>query len=118
MSELPITSIVARPMPIPLRRPISSSLGTYTSVEGVVVSLHTPDGPDGVGFTMGLGGAWSRAVASYINDELAPLVTGLDALSPEAVWHHMWSPNKARMRAGLGVWALSAVDIATWDAFG
>lgn len=118
MSELRITSIEARPMPIPLRRPISSSLGTYTTVEGVVVSLHTADGPDGVGFTMGLGGAWSRAVATYINDELAPLAIGLDAMSPEAVWHRMWSPNKARMRAGLGVWALSAVDIATWDAFG
>jgi D-arabinonate dehydratase len=30
----------------------------------------------------------------------------------------MWSPNKPRMRAGVGVWALSAVDIACWDLVG
>ena len=102
-------------MPIPMARPISSALGTYTAIDCVVVALETTDGPSGTGFTMGLGGAWSRAVAAYITDELAPLVVGEDALAPEALWMRMWSPNKARMRAGLGVWALSAVDIAAWD---
>ena len=54
----------------------------------------------------------------YIRDELAPLVIGEDALAPEALWHRMWAPNKARQRAGLGVWALSAIDIACWDIVG
>lgn len=105
-------------MPIPLRRPISSSLGTYHTVECVSVRLETDDGPSGVGFTMGLGGSWSAAVASYITDELAPAVVGQSVGAPEALWHRMWAPNKARMRAGLGVWALSAVDIAVWDVIG
>ncbi|HEY5649995.1 MAG TPA: mandelate racemase/muconate lactonizing enzyme family protein [Acidimicrobiia bacterium] len=118
LAELEIRSVEAQPMPIPLRRPISSSLGTYETVECVVVRLITEGGPSGVGFTMGLGGSWSAAVASYINDELAPAVIGRDVSSPEAVWHRMWAPNKARMRAGLGVWALSAVDIAVWDVIG
>ncbi len=118
LHELNVHSVEAQPMPIPLRRPISSSLGTYTTVECVTVRLLTTDGPSGFGFTMGLGGSWSAAVATYINDELAPAAVGQPLAAPEAVWHRMWAPNKARMRAGLGVWALSAVDIAVWDAFG
>lgn len=110
-----VSALDAFPMPIPLARPISSALGTYTAIDCVVVKVDTSDGLVGTGFTMGLGGAWSRAVAAYITDELAPLVIGQDALAPEALWKRIWSPNKARMRAGLGVWALSAVDIAVWD---
>lgn len=102
-------------MPLPLRRPISSSLGTYQTVECVAVRVFTEVGPTGTGFTMGLGGSWSSAVAAYIADELAPAAVGSDARRPESVWQRMWAPNKARMRAGLGVWALSAVDIAVWD---
>lgn len=115
MPQLPVREIRARPVPIPLTRPISSSLGTYTHVNCVIVTLHTDGGPTGTGFTMGLGGAWSRAVAAYVLDELAPVAEGRDALAPEALWHALWAPNKARMRAGLGPWALSAVDIACWD---
>lgn len=105
-------------MPIPLRRPISSALGTYTTVECVAVDVHTEVGPSGFGFTMGLGGSWSSAVARYITDELAPAAVGMNALATEQLWHRMWSPNKARMRGGLGVWALSAIDIAVWDVVG
>lgn len=115
MPELAVREIRARSIPIPLTRPISSSLGTYTDVNCVVVSMHTEDGPTGTGFTMGLGGSWGRGVAAYVTDELAPLAAGRDALAPEAMWNALWSPNKARMRAGLGPWALSAVDIACWD---
>lgn len=118
MPELTIRSVEARPIPIPLTRPVSSALGTYTEIDCVAVDVHTDGGPSGVGFTMGLGGAWSRAVAAYLTDELAPLAVGCDALAPEATWKRLWGPNKARMRAGLGVWALSAVDIAIWDIVG
>ncbi len=105
-------------MPLPLARPISSALGSYTHVDCTAVWLHTKDGPTGVGFTMSLGGSASAALVPYIALELAPLAVGRDALAPEALWHRLWSPNKARMRAGLGVWALSAVDIACWDVLG
>ncbi|MPZ52662.1 MAG: hypothetical protein GEU79_08000 [Acidimicrobiia bacterium] len=113
-----ITSLDIHPLALPLRRPISSALGTYTDMNCVLVYVHTDDGPSGCGFTMGLGGAWSNAVATYIRDELAPLAIGGDALRPEALWDRLWGRNKARMRAGLGVWALSAVDIACWDIVG
>jgi D-arabinonate dehydratase len=110
-----ISSVRATAVSLPLTKPISSALGTYTHVPGAVVEIETIDGASGFGFNLGLGGNSGRAVAAYIDDELAPLAVGEDALRPVRVWHRMWSPNKARMRAGLGVWALSAVDIAVWD---
>ena len=118
MSDLSIRAVEARPVPLPLSRPISSALGTYEEMDCVAVQVHTTDGPSGFGYTMGLGGHWSAAVAAYIEQELAPRAVGADPLAPERVWQQMWAPNKPRMRAGLGVWALSAVDIACWDILG
>lgn len=83
-----------------------------------MVTVRTKEGLFGTGFNLGLGGAASAALVPYIEQELAPLAVGGDALNPEALWERLWSPNKARMRAGLGVWALSAVDIACWDIVG
>jgi D-arabinonate dehydratase len=110
-----ISSIETIALALPLTRPISSALGSYTKVDGVVVLIHTADGPTGWGFNFGLGGEASGALVPYIDNELAPLAIGANALSPELVWDRLWSPNKARMRSGLGVWALSAIDIACWD---
>jgi len=90
-------------------------------VDGVVLDVelvHTEGGPSGTGYTTVLGGEGGGAMASYVRDELGPLTIGQDALAPEALWHRMWGPNKARLRAGLGVYALSAVDIALWDIVG
>ena len=117
-ANMEIESIDAVPIAIPLAKPISSSLGTYTHASGVVVTVHTVDGPDGFGFNLGLGGMPGRALAAYIEDELAPLASGQDPLDPEALWLRLWAPNKARLRAGLGAWALSAIDVATWDIAG
>ena len=114
LEPLPITSVEVAPLTIPMTRPISSALGTYTSIEGVSVFIHT-DGPSGFGFNLGLGGKPAGALAAYVQDELVPLAMGADARAPEALWHRLWAPNKARIRGGLGAWALSAVDVACWD---
>jgi D-arabinonate dehydratase len=103
---------------LPLASPISSALGVYTHVDCTVVHVTTTDGIRGVGFNAGLGGAASAAIVPYIEQELAPLAVGQDVRAIDSLWHRMWGPNKARQRAGLGVWALSAVDIALWDVLG
>jgi D-arabinonate dehydratase len=118
MPTLKIRAVEATAMPLPLKNPIGSSLGTYHVVDCTAVFIHTEGGPSGFGFSMGLGGAASSAIVPYITNELAPLAIGQDAMAPEALWQRLWGPNKARMRGGLGVWALSAVDIACWDVLG
>lgn len=118
MTPLVVERIEARPLRLPLVTPISSSLGTYHHVDCTLVQVTTTDGIRGVGFNAGLGGAASAALVPYVHQELAPLAVGQDVRSIDAIWHRLWAPNKARQRAGLGVWALSAVDIALWDVFG
>jgi L-alanine-DL-glutamate epimerase-like enolase superfamily enzyme len=112
---LKITNVSVMPVQLPLVKPISSALGRYTHVDCVVVRVHTADGPTGTGFSAGLGGEASRAMSPYIDAELTPRIIGQDALSPDALWHMMWAANKPRLRAGIGAWALSAIDIALWD---
>ncbi|MGH8915652.1 MAG: mandelate racemase/muconate lactonizing enzyme family protein, partial [Acidimicrobiia bacterium] len=102
----------------PLPNPITTALSTNTHVDATAVRLRTEGDLTGFGITAGLGGYAAGAVKPYIDAELAPLAVGQDALAPEALWNRMWSPNKPRMRAGIGVWALSAVDIACWDVVG
>jgi D-arabinonate dehydratase len=113
-----IQTVEATALRFPLAKPIASALGSYTHVDAAAVTLRTDDGLTGFGISAGLGGAASAAIVPYIDAELAPLAIGQDALAPAALWHRMWSPNKPRMRAGLGVWALSAIDIACWDLVG
>ncbi len=117
MADTTIRAVETTALRFPLPTPITTALSTYTHVDANSVSIET-DGLTGFGMTAGLGGHASVAIKPYIDAELAPLIVGEDALEPEALWHRMWSPNKPRMRGGLGVWALSAVDIACWDLMG
>lgn len=118
MPALNVTSVKATALQLPLATPISSALGVYPHIDCTVVHVHTADGQVGTGFTACLGGHASAAIVPYIDHELAPLIIDGNVLQPELLWHHMWGPNKARQRAGLGVWALSAIDIAIWDLVG
>lgn len=115
MTGLTITGIEATAFTVPHARPIGSALGTYDGAGWIVVHVHTADGPTGCGFTMGLDTRGNAAVLACIEHDLAPLAEGRDALAPEALWQAMWSPMKPRMRAGIGLQALSAIDIACWD---
>jgi L-alanine-DL-glutamate epimerase-like enolase superfamily enzyme len=94
----------------PARRFASSP--TQRDNPGILVTavyVHTEGG------STGFGSKAAPAIAAYIKDELAPTIIGADALAPEALWQRMWGPNKSRMRGGLGVHALSVLDIACWD---
>ena len=113
-----IQAVEATALRFPLPKPIASALGAYTHVDATAVRVRTDDGLTGFGISAGLGGAASAAMVPYIEAELAPLAVGQDALAPAALWHRLWSVNKPRLRAGLGVWALSALDIACWDVVG
>lgn len=116
MAGLKIAEIEAKSLRVPLARPIGSASGAKAALDYLLVLLRIENGPTGCGFVMSLGGEASTALVPYVEKELAPLAVGRDALAPEALWLRLWGPNKARMRGGLGVQALSAVDAACWDA--
>ncbi len=118
VADTTIGAVETTALRFPLSIPITTALSTYTHVDATAVTLLTDGGLTGFGITAGLGGMAGVAIKPYIDSELAPVIVGMDALAPARIWERMWSPNKPRMRAGIGVWALSAVDIACWDLMG
>lgn len=119
MAELTITAVEVVPLRVPLSESPARRFAPRPDNGGVLevtaVYIHTEDGPTGFGYTSQIGSRAGAAIAAYLRDELAPSVIGANALAPEAIWQAAWSPNKSRMRAGLAVQALSALDIACWD---
>lgn len=112
-----VAAVRAHALRIPFERSVSSALARYDWLDMTVVEVVTEDGVTGLGYNYGVGGHASCALVPYITQELAPLVIGEDVTRPAALWERLAAPNKARVLAGLGAWALSAVDIAVWDAF-
>lgn len=80
----------------------------------VFVRVHTDEGLVGCGETY----YTPRAVSTYIHEFLAPLVMGMDATAPEALWDTAYRAAAKFGGKGLEIRALSAVDIAVWDLVG
>jgi L-alanine-DL-glutamate epimerase-like enolase superfamily enzyme len=95
----------------PYRRAITNGKYTYTESRLVMVRVTDHDGVTGIGWVSGGETVFQAAV------ELAPLVLGADPLAVERVWDRLYQP-KLIGRKGLTTRAISAIDIALWDAMG
>jgi mannonate dehydratase len=81
----------------------------------VTLKVETEDGIYGLGDAT-LNGR-ELAVASYLQDHVAPLLIGRDARRIEDTWHYLY--NGAYWRRGpVTMTAISAVDSALWDILG
>ncbi|HUZ18831.1 MAG TPA: mandelate racemase/muconate lactonizing enzyme family protein [Spirochaetia bacterium] len=100
-----------------LKREVPIRNGRYTySAEGhTIVRVHTDDGIEGIGFTHAQPGP---DLAVYESARaLSELAVGLDIFQVEQLWDRMFQP-KIFGRRGLSTRAMSAIDIAVWDAIG
>ena len=80
----------------------------------LVVEVFTDAGHVGIG-----NAALSPRVTKNVIDlYLTPLILGADPFDTEFVWQHMYRKTMAFGRKGIGMVAISAVDIALWDAMG
>src|SRR5215510_4207115 len=59
-----------------------------------------------------------RVTKQTIDVYLAPLLIGQDPFDVEFLWQHMYRKTMAFGRKGVGMVAISAVDIAIWDILG
>jgi len=59
-----------------------------------------------------------RITKAIIDEYLAPLVIGQDPWDFEYLWQRMYRSTHAWGRKGIGMVAISAVDIAIWDILG
>lgn len=81
--------------------------------EEVWCKVTLEDGTWGLGSTV-----HGRPVAAVIDDHLAPNLIGEDGLAIERLADIMWRLTKLYGSAGLASNAISAVDLALWDAKG
>ena len=94
---------------VPTDFPESDGTLQWNSTTLVVVRAHA-------GNEIGLGYTYAdSATAKLIQDLLAELVQGADALAPTACWQAMVSRTRNLGRPGIVSMAISAVDSALWD---
>jgi L-alanine-DL-glutamate epimerase-like enolase superfamily enzyme len=87
---------------------------TFTFHGWLIVEVFTDDGHVGIG---------NAALSPHVTKEtidryLAPLLIGADPWDVEYLWQHMYRRTMAFGRKGIGMVAISAIDIALWDVLG
>ena len=91
-----------------------ASMRTFTFHSWLVVEVFTNDGLVGLG-----NAALAPQVTKQVIDlYLKPLLVGQDPWDIERLWQHMYRKTMAFGRKGIGMVAISAVDIALWDLLG
>jgi L-alanine-DL-glutamate epimerase-like enolase superfamily enzyme len=91
-----------------------ASMGTFTFHGWLVVEILTDDGLAGIGNAALAPQVTKQAIDLY----LKPLLIGQNPWDIEFFWQHMYRKTMAFGRKGIGMVAISAVDIALWDLLG
>ncbi len=92
----------------------SSSMKTFAFHGWLLVEVETDDGLVGIG-----NAALAPLLAKQtIDQSLKPLLIGADPWDVEWLWQQMYRHTMAFGRKGIGMTAISAVDIALWDLLG
>jgi len=111
-----ITQIEAIPLAIPMKAMRPPSAWTAGARKQIVVRVHTDEGLSGVGEAFAYGAP--LAVSNVIEEGLAPMLLGQD---PGRIEHLVDLMHRGTMiwgRRGLGMFAISGVEIALWDLLG
>jgi L-alanine-DL-glutamate epimerase-like enolase superfamily enzyme len=108
-NSIPIRELAVSSYTVPTDFPESDGTAEWDSTTIVIVTAKAAN-QQGLGYTYS-----DRATATEIQDELEPVVMGMDALSPAAAYMAMWRRIRNLGRPGICAMAISAVDCALWD---
>jgi L-alanine-DL-glutamate epimerase-like enolase superfamily enzyme len=100
--------------PMDLLQLPAASMSTFTFHGWLIVEVFTDDGLVGIG---------NAALAPQVTKQtidlyLKPLLIGQNPWDTEFLWQHMYRKTMAFGRKGIGMAAISALDIALWDVLG
>jgi len=100
--------------PMDLLQLPAASMGTFTFHGWLIVEVFSDDGLVGIG---------NAALAPQVTKQtidlyLKPLLIGQNPWDTEFLWQHMYRKAMAFGRKGIGMAAISALDIALWDVLG
>jgi L-rhamnonate dehydratase len=91
-----------------------ASMSTFTFHGWLAVEIFADDGSVGIG-----NAALAPQICKQVIDVyLKPLLIGQDPWDIEFLWQHMYRKTMAFGRKGIGMTAISAVDLALWDLLG
>jgi L-alanine-DL-glutamate epimerase-like enolase superfamily enzyme len=105
-----IESLEVSAYTVPTDEPESDGTAEWDSTTIVVVELRA-GGQTGLGYTYA-----PAAAGKLVEEKLADIVTGRDAFATAEAWEAMAIGLRNAGRPGIGFCALSAVDLALWDA--
>jgi L-alanine-DL-glutamate epimerase-like enolase superfamily enzyme len=93
---------------------VTGSIAGFRFLGWLVVEIELDDG------TIGIGNAAlaPHAVKTTIDTYLRPLLVGADPMDSEYLWQSMYRRTLPFGRKGIGMTAISALDLAIWDAKG
>jgi L-alanine-DL-glutamate epimerase-like enolase superfamily enzyme len=113
-----IEALSARRYRVPLAEVLSDAKhGDHTHFELITVRVRLEDGSEGTGYTY-TGGRGGHAIVTMIAHDLEPFLIGRDGDAVEALHDEMqWLVHYVG-RGGVAAFAISAIDIALWDARG
>ena len=92
----------------------SDAMGTFRFHEWLICEVETNDGHIGIGNAA----LAPQLVKNTIDTYLKPLVVGEDPFDYAYIWEKMYRKTLNWGRRGLGMVAISAIDIAIWDVLG
>ncbi|WP_458189562.1 mandelate racemase/muconate lactonizing enzyme family protein [Haladaptatus sp. NG-WS-4] len=98
---------------IPLQEPVAFATRVVEERDHTIVYVRTEDGTEGVGYTLGYGGA--DVVAQAIESILVPMIEGEDPRDTARLWRKMFDGTVQIGRKGVMVRAISCIDTALWD---
>ncbi|MGH9400574.1 MAG: L-rhamnonate dehydratase [Terriglobia bacterium] len=92
----------------------TDTMGTFRFHSWLIVEIASDSGEVGIG-----NAALSPRVTKQVVDTyLKPILLGQNPFDCECLWQHMYRRTVAFGRKGIGMVAISAVDIALWDLMG
>src|SRR5205823_14955382 len=83
----------------------------------LVCDVETAGGITGMGYLF-LFRPGMKSIAACLEECIIPRVKGKDATAIEAIWRDLWTATMTYGRGGVAAMAMSALDIALWDALG
>ena len=111
---------ITRVEPIKLRyyprKPPRDGLASIPYRDVFLVKIETDEEIYGIGEGFALG--CMNSIAEYTKESLIPLLIGKDPLKIEYLWNLLYQQTFRYGKRGVGIAALSAVDIALWDIMG
>ena len=113
-----IEKVEAQLYEVPLDEVLSDAKhGDHTHFELILATVTLDDGTVGTGYSY-TGGRGGRAILAMIRHDLAPFLVGSDGSEVEALNEAMGWHIHYVGRGGIAAFAISAIDIALWDARG